>query len=81
MATPIYDAEYEAKKEKAKELIAAGGCYAIQFWSHTDAIRLCPKEHNRLETHLEARVYIADWISSAKKAMQLIQEGIDLLEK
>ena len=81
MATPKNDAEYEAKKQKAKELIAAGGCFAIQYWSHTDALRLCPKEHNKLETQLEAPIYINEWVTSAKKAMQLIQEGIDLLEK
>ena len=71
---------FKKKEQQAKELIAAGGCYAIQFWSHTDAMRLCPKEYNNMDQSLEAPIYISEWIMSGKKAIGLIQEGIDLLE-
>jgi len=80
MATPIHDKEYEDLKLKAKELIAAGGCFAIQYWSNTDAQRLCPEEYNKLEIHPEVPHYIPSWITSGKKAIELIQQGINLLE-
>lgn len=79
MATPTHDPEWEAKKQKAKELIAAGGCYAIQFWSNTDAIRLCPKEYSDFK-QLEAPIYSSEWIASARRAISLIQQGIKLLQ-
>lgn len=79
MATPTNNPEFEAKKQKGKELIAAGGCYAICFWSRTDAERLLPKTHDKLPD-LEPPVYTGEWIQAAKKAIELIQSGIDILE-
>ncbi len=78
MATPIHDAEYEAQKQKGKELIAAGGCHAIRYWSKTDAERLCPPAHNIL-TDNEPPFYTSDWVKVANKAIELIQSGIKLL--
>lgn len=82
MATPTFDQDYENRKQAAKELIAAGGCSAITFWSRTDAERLCPDEHKSEVDFdpIEAPVYISDWITSAKKAVELIKKGIDILE-
>lgn len=81
MATPIINKEYEEIKMRAKELIAAGGCAAIKFWSNTDADRLCPKEHRgevKFEP-LEGMVYADEWLESAQKAVELINRGIALL--
>ena len=80
MATPTINQEYELKKQTAKELIAAGGCYALQYWSRTDAERVCPEQHKDFQP-LDGTVYVSDWIDTAKKSIQLIQQGIDLLEK
>src|ERR1700748_1759425 len=82
MPTPALNREYEKRKERAKELIAAGGCAAIKYWSATDAERLCPKEHSaevKFEP-LEGMVYISEWLTAAKKAVELITRGISLLE-
>ena len=78
MATPTINNDYEQKKNEAKELIAAGGCHAISFWSRTDAERLCPKAYNDFE-QIEAPVYIDEWIAQGEKAIELIQRGINLL--
>lgn len=79
MATPKHDPEYELKKKTAKELIAAGGCYALYFWSRTDAERLCPEVHIKFND-TEVPYYISDWVKAGKKAVELIQEGINLLD-
>ena len=83
MATPTRDIHWEARKEEAKKLIAAGGCFAIKFWNNTDAISLCPPEHQpelKFEP-LEGMVYISEWEEAAKKAIELISRGLDLLNK
>lgn len=82
MATPMLDREYEERKKNAKKLIAAGGCAAIKFWSNTDALRLCPTEHKdevKFEPP-EGMVYISEWLDAAKKAIELIRKGIELIE-
>lgn len=74
--------EWEARKEEAKKLIAAGGCSAIKYWSNTDAIRLCPEEHKK-EVHFEAlecMVYISEWEDAANKAIELINRGLALIK-
>ena len=78
MAIPKIDKEYEALKQEAKELIAAGGCHAISLWSRSDAERLCPDKHKKFE-ELEVPMYISDWIKEARKAIELIWAGIEML--
>jgi len=76
------DPKWEATKEEAKKLIAAGGCSAIKYWSNTDAIRLCPEEHKK-EVHFEAlecMVYISEWEDAANKAIELINRGLSLIK-
>lgn len=82
MATPMHDKDYEKRKQEAQELIAAGGCSAIKLWSGTDAERLCPKDHIKDVKFdpLEAPVYITEWLDAAKKAVELINRGIFLLQ-
>ncbi len=81
--TPTRYFEWEATKEKAKALIAAGGCAAIKFWSNTDAIRLCPKDHAKELNFqpLEGIVYISEWEESALLAIELISRGLELIKK
>jgi len=82
MAIPILDKEYEERKKQAKELISAGGCAAIKYWSNTDAFRLCPskyKDEVKFDP-LEGMVYISEWLDTAKKAIEFISKGIELIE-
>lgn len=79
MATPTVNPEWEEKKEKAFQLIAAGGCHAIAYWSRTDAERLLPKGLEPLEP-IDPLVYILDWEREGKKAIELIQKGLDMLK-
>lgn len=84
MATPMYDKEWEDQKEYGKQLIAAGGCYALSFWSRTDAERLFPKNEKITQNFIEldgVPIYNSEWIEEANKAIELIQKGIKLLEK
>ncbi|MES2287437.1 MAG: hypothetical protein V4547_17215 [Bacteroidota bacterium] len=70
--------EKTKQKKEARELIAAGGCYAIQLWSRTDADRLCPKKHNHFDI-ITSAADNSEWVESGKKAIELIQKGINLL--
>lgn len=81
MAIPVTNPEWELKKEEAKKLIAAAGCAGIMLWSRTDAERLLPKEYKD-EVYIEpdGPVSTHEWLLTAKKAAELLQKAIAMLE-
>lgn len=83
MAVPAHNPEYDQRKQDGKKLIAAGGCSALSLWSRTDAVRLCPPEHMKEVdfAELEPNMFISEWLDAAKRAVVLIQRGIDLIER
>lgn len=80
MATPAFNPELDKRIKEGKELIAAAGCAALMFWSRTDAKRLCPKEHADYVIDDVEMPYRSEWIVQAKKAIELLEKGIAMLE-
>ena len=61
------------------ELAAAAGCYALAYWSRTDAERLWPFEKEWFKSVYEGYVYTSDRINNLKKAGALIIAEIERL--